>query len=248
MYNLPMRILVVDDEMPILELIKYNLQKEGFSVLMAENGAKALDCARNDRPDLIVLDLMLPDMSGFDICRILRNDSSTAGIPIIMATARTEDSDIVSGLDLGADDYITKPFSPKVLVARVRSVLRRVQEGRSAGTSASGAVSGGDGGTRIHGLCIIPEKFEASYNGRPVAFSATEFSILLHLARNPGRVFSRQQLINDIKGESYPVTERSIDVQILSIRKKLVEAAGDSSVQNMIETVRGVGYRFAEEL
>ena len=123
-----MKILVVDDETPILELIKYNLQKEGFSVITAENGSKALEYARLDKPDLILLDLMLPDMSGFDICRILHNDKNTSNIPIIMATARTDDEDIVSGLDLGADDYITKPFSPKVLMARVRSVLRRSHE------------------------------------------------------------------------------------------------------------------------
>ena len=122
-----MTILVVDDELPIIELIQYNLKKEGFDVLTAENGAQALELARSETPDLIILDLMLPDMGGFDICRILRNDTSTARIPIIMATAKTSDSDIVSGLELGADDYITKPFSPKVLVARVKSVLRRFQ-------------------------------------------------------------------------------------------------------------------------
>ncbi|MEE0133163.1 MAG: response regulator transcription factor [Treponema sp.] len=238
-----MTILVVDDELPIIELIQYNLKKEGFSVLTAEKGAQALELARSENPDLIILDLMLPDMGGFDICRILRNDTSTAHIPIIMATAKTSDSDIVSGLELGADDYITKPFSPKVLVARVKSVLRRFQEQPEQGVASSVKT---DGTVFIHGLQIIPHKFEASFNGVPIVFSATEFSILHHLARHPGQVFSRIQIINDIKGSSYPVTERSIDVQILSIRKKLAEAADSPSIANMIETVRGVGYRFVE--
>lgn len=241
-----MKILVVDDETPILELIKYNLQKEGFSVLTAENGAKALERAKNDNPDLVLLDLMLPDMSGFDICHILRNDKSTSKIPIIMATAKTDDMDVVSGLDLGADDYITKPFSPKVLMARVRSVLRRVQEGSLAAGNSKGNVEP-DGTVKVHGLKIIPDKFEVSYNGKIIVFSATEFAILLHLAKHPGRVFPRQQIINDIKGETYPATERSIDVQILNIRKKLVDATGNSLFQNIIETVRGVGYRMIEE-
>lgn len=238
-----MTILVVDDELPIIELIQYNLKKEGFTVLTAENGARALELARSGNPHLIILDLMLPDMGGFDICRILRNDSSTARIPIIMATAKTSDSDIVSGLELGADDYITKPFSPKVLVARVKSVLRRFQEQPEQVTATAPKT---DGTVSIHGLQIIPHKFEVTLNGSPIIFSATEFSILLHLARHPGQVFSRIQIINDIKGSSYPVTERSIDVQILSIRKKLAESADSPAFANMIETVRGVGYRFVE--
>ncbi len=240
-----MTILVVDDEPPILELIRYNLQKEGFAVLTAEKGVQALEIARAEEPDLILLDLMLPDMGGFDICRILRNDETTVHIPIIMITAKSADSDIVSGLELGADDYITKPFSPKVLIARVRSVLRRTKEQRE---QAGSAPRQADDKIAIHGLVIVPHKFEASLNGAAITFSVTEFSILHHLASQPGRVFSRQQIINDIKGASYPVTERSIDVQILSIRKKLAEAAGNPSAANMIETVRGVGYRFAEEL
>ena len=240
-----MTILVVDDEIPIIELIKYNLQKEGFTVLTAENGTQALNLARTEKPDLMLLDLMLPDMGGFDICRILRNDTNTAHIPIIIATAKSADTDIVSGLELGADDYITKPFSPKVLVARVKTVLRRSQEQQARQTSPQPKE---DQQISIHGLSIIPHKFETSFKGIPIVFSATEFSILHHLASHPGRVFSRIQIINDIKGSSYPVTERSIDVQILSIRKKLAEAAGNPDAANMIETVRGVGYRFVEEL
>ena len=239
-----MKILVVDDETPILELIKYNLQKEGFSVITAENGSKALEYARLDKPDLILLDLMLPDMSGFDICRILHNDKNTSNIPIIMATARTDDEDIVSGLDLGADDYITKPFSPKVLIARVRSVLRRTQE-KDVKTGNDNSQSYDT--IRIHGFRITPNKFEVTYGGKEIPFSATEFFIFRHLAENPGRVFSRQQIINDIKGDSYPATERSIDVQILNIRKKILEVTQNPLLQNIIETVRGIGYRIVEE-
>ena len=240
-----MKILVVDDETPILELIKYNLQKEGFSVITAENGSKALEYARLDNPDLILLDLMLPDMSGFDICRILHNDKNTSNIPIIMATARTDDEDIVSGLDLGADDYITKPFSPKVLIARVRSVLRRTHEKdeQTEGNSITKYAT-----IKIHGFSIVPNKFEVTYAGKEIPFSATEFYIFRHLAENPGRVFSRQQIINDIKGETYPATERSIDVQILNIRKKILEVTQNPLLQDIIETVRGIGYRIVEEI
>lgn len=239
-----MKILVVDDESPILELIKYNLQKEGFSVITAENGSKALEYARLDKPDLILLDLMLPDMTGFDICRILHNDKRTSNIPIIMATARTDDEDIVSGLELGADDYITKPFSPKVLIARIRSVLRRTHEKDEKIENDS---SQNFDIIRIHGFCIIPNKFEVTYDGKEIPFSATEFFIFRHLAENPGRVFTRQQIINDIKGASYPATARSIDVQIVNIRKKILEVTQNSLLQNIIETVRGIGYRIVEE-
>lgn len=246
MYNIDMKILVVDDELPIRELIKYNLQKEGFSVITVEDGTSAIKIAKEEKPDLIVLDLMLPGMAGFDVCRVLRNDSRTEKIPIIMATAKTEDSDIISGLELGADDYITKPFSPKILVARVNSVLRRVKDKKT--TSHITDNSFNNASVYIHGIRIDPDKFEVSYNDVPIILSATEFAILLLFARNPGRVFPRQKIIKDIKGESYPVTERSIDVQILNIRKKLVEATGNLALQRLIETVRGVGYRMPEEL
>ncbi len=225
-------ILIVDDEQPIRELISYNLEKESFQCLSAENGTSALLLARSEKPNLIILDLMLPDMSGLDICRILKNDKETMNIPIIMATAKTEDTDIIKGLELGADDYVTKPFSPKVLIARVKSVLRRTTtENVIESTSI----------VRLHNLSINPEKFEVIVDGQQMSFSATEFSLLLFLVQNPGRVFTRQNIINAIKGSSYPVTERSIDVQILSIRKKL------GAECDIIETVRGVGYRVIEE-
>jgi len=223
-------ILVVDDELPIRELISYNLEKAGYIVSTSENGVQALQFARQKLPDLIILDLMLPDMSGLDICRILKHDEKTTTIPIIMATAKSEDTDIVTGLELGADDYITKPFSTKVLIARVQSILRRNTNSVKNFPTI-----------HLHNLKIIPEKFEVFVNDTKILFSATEFAILQFLASHPGQVFTRQTIINEIKGNSYPVTDRSIDVQILSIRKKLGQKC------DIIETIRGIGYRIIEE-
>ena len=239
------KILIVDDEKPIVDILTYNLKKEGYETIEAGDGEMAVEMAVSQNPDLILLDVMLPDMSGFDVCRILHNDKNTSNIPIIMATARTDDEDIVSGLDLGADDYITKPFSPKVLIARVRSVLRRTQE-KDVKTGNDNSQSYDT--IRIHGFRITPNKFEVTYGGKEIPFSATEFFIFRHLAENPGRVFSRQQIINDIKGETYPATERSIDVQILNIRKKILEVTQNPLLQDIIETVRGIGYRIVEEI
>ncbi|HNY20752.1 MAG TPA: response regulator transcription factor [Treponemataceae bacterium] len=229
-------ILAVDDETAILELQKYNLEKEGFRVTACANGEEAIKSAKASPPDLVLLDLMLPGMSGLDVCRKLRADPATAGIPIIMVTAKTEDADVVVGLELGADDYVTKPFSPKVLIARVRAALRR-----KAAAAESPATGPDDfGPTRIHGISINPERHEAFSDSEPLALSVTEFQILEFLARNPGRVFSRAQIISAVKGSSYPVTERSIDVQILSIRKKL------GAKSDVVETVRGIGYRMRD--
>src|SRR5574344_2641045 len=231
-----MKILIVDDEEPIRELIRYNVEKEGYTSVTAPNGTTALNLARSDTPDIIILDLMLPDMSGLDVCRVLKNDRTTAAIPIIMVTAKTEDSDIVTGLELGADDYVTKPFSPRVLLARIQSVLRRKSTVVSADMSND---------ITLHHLTISLQKHEVTKDGTPVDLSATEFSVLAFLAQHPGQVFSRQQIINAVKGSSYPVTDRSIDVQILSIRRKLGDNA--ESVTPIIETLRGVGYRMTEE-
>lgn len=235
-------ILIVDDELPIRELLKYNLEKEGFTIYQAETGTQALEIARKKMPDLIILDLMLPDMSGLDICRIIKNDKPIAHIPIIMLTAKTEDSDIVGGLELGADDYITKPFSPKVLVARIQAVLRREEiKSDSKKLLPDDEKKQKSSIIKLQKLSINPEKFEVHVNDKLINFSATEFAILTLLASHPGHVFSRQKIINSIKGESYPVTERSIDVQILSIRKKLGKKA------KILETVRGVGYKINEK-
>jgi two-component system, OmpR family, alkaline phosphatase synthesis response regulator PhoP len=231
-----MKILIVDDEAPIRELIRYNLEKEGFGTVSAENGTEALRLARNGNPSLIILDLMLPDMSGLDVCRVLKNDTKTMAVPIIIVTAKTEDADIVTGLELGADDYVTKPFSPKVLSARIKSVLRRMEHAGRQDSRGSDEIA-------VRGIRINPLKHEASVADTQVDLSATEFAILIFLAQHPGQVFSRQQIINAIKGESYPVTDRAVDVQILGIRRKL-DAAGAGDV---IETIRGVGYRMCED-
>jgi two-component system, OmpR family, alkaline phosphatase synthesis response regulator PhoP len=224
------KILVVDDEEDILELVRYNLVKEGYQVQGVTSGEVALAKVREDRPDLIVLDLMLPGVDGLDVCRRLRSGADTAGVPIVMLTAKTEDADVVTGLELGADDYVTKPFSPRVLLARIRAVLRR----RLPETQDAPRI------IRTEELTINPSRHEVLVQGSPVTLTATEFRILYFLARRPGWVFTRDQIISAVKGDDYPVTERSVDVQIVGLRKKLGDA-GDC-----VETVRGVGYRFRE--
>ena len=230
-----MKILITDDEESIRELIKYNVEKSGFETVCAENALQAVQFSRLEKPGLILLDLMLPDMSGLDVCRILKGDDSTRSIPIIMVTAKTEESDIVTGLELGADDYITKPFSTKVLLARIQSVLRRAQNQNSPAVSGDVLTAGP--------VSVDFPRHEILVEGKKVEFTATEFAILEHLVRHAGQVFSRQQIINAIKGSDYPVTERAIDVQILSIRHKL----SDAGCKEMIETIRGVGYRMYGE-
>jgi len=224
------KILLVDDEEDILNLVKYNLEREGYRVETVMTGEQAVRSARENVPDLILLDLMLPGMDGFDVCRILKNDKGTGLIPIIMLTAKGEDSDIVTGLELGADDYITKPFSPRILVARVKAVLRR--DGRVEDTKSPLL--------KIGELEIDSARHRVSVDGQRKDLTATEFDILFYLARRPGWVFTRSQIINGVKGDDYPVTDRSVDVQILNLRKKLGKS-GD-----YVETVRGVGYRFKE--
>ncbi|MFW5777138.1 MAG: response regulator [Spirochaetota bacterium] len=226
------RILVVDDEQDILELIRFNLEREGFTVFTVDTGEAALSQARRIRPELVVLDLMLPGVDGNEVCRRLRQDEATQAIPVLMLTARTEDSDIVAGLEVGADDYVTKPFSPRVLVARIRAILRR-----------GGAEADGEDRqvVRIHGIRIDISQHEVWIDDRQVHLSATEFAILVFLARNPGWVFSRNKIIDTVKGKDYPVTERSVDVQILGLRKKLGEKG------KLVQTVRGVGYRLQAE-
>ncbi len=224
------KILVVDDEEDILELIRYNLAKEGYQVSTATSGEEALTKARQEMPDLILLDLMLPGLDGLDVCRELKKQPNTSQISIVMVTARTEDVDVVTGLELGSDDYITKPFSPRVVLARIKAVLRRkkVEETEEASVIT------------IHELTIDPARHGVLVEGNHVLLTATEFRILYLLARHPGWVYSRDQILNAVKGGDYPVTDRSVDVQIVGLRKKLGEAGG------YIETVRGVGYRFRE--
>ena len=205
------RILIVDDEEDILELISYNLVREGYQVITAASGEVALVKARQEHPDLILLDLMLPGLDGLDVFRELRKKADTNQIPIIMVTAKTEDTDIVTGLELGSDDYIVKPFSPRVLVARVKAVLRRNKYEEAEDTRV----------LKIHDLVIDSARHEVLVNGESKALTASEFKILYFLARRPGWVFSRDQIISSVKGDDYPVTDRSVDVQIVGLRRSL---------------------------
>ncbi len=221
-------ILVVDDEEDILVLLKYNLEKAGYEVSCAGNGTEALKRARQQLPSLIVLDLMLPGISGLEVCSLLKNDARTRDVSILMLTAKGEEKDIVRGLEMGADDYVCKPFSPRVLVARVQAVIRRREKPEA---NAAAPIHAKD-------ITIHPGRYEVLVNGQAVALTRTEFRILHLLAQRPGWVFTRTQIVDGVRGPEYAVTDRAVDVQIVGLRKKL-GACGP-----LIETVRGVGYRF----
>jgi len=220
-------ILIVDDEEDVLELVRYNLDKNGYSTETATTGEEALTKARAKLPDLVILDLMLPGIDGLEVCRKLKSDTKTQHIPVIMLTAKGEEADIVTGLELGADDYVTKPFSPKVLVARVRRILHRT----IARDLEKAPV-------KIHELTIDPARRQVLIKNKPVDLTFTEFNILYALAKRPGLVFTRYQIVDALHGDDYLVTDRAVDVQIVGLRKKL------GSYSKYIETVRGVGYRF----
>ena len=222
-------ILVVDDEDDLLELVRYNLSKEGYDVACVGSGEEALKAARKQPPDLIVLDLMLPAVDGLEVCRRLKADARTRAIPIIMLTAKSEESDMVAGLDRGADDYIAKPFSPRVLNARIKALLRRHDFRRQAEAELT---------IDVHELSINPGRHETTLAGQLLELTYTEFALLQFLARRPGWAYTRTQIVDAVKGEDYPVTERSVDVQVAGLRKKL------GIHGSYIETVRGVGYRF----
>jgi two-component system alkaline phosphatase synthesis response regulator PhoP len=224
------KILVVDDEEDILELVRYNLSREGYRVTGTLTGEEALRKVRSDAFDLIVLDLMLPGMDGLAFTKTLKNDPRLRNIPIIMLTAKGEESDIVAGLELGADDYITKPFSPKVMIARVRTALRRHTEEPEDEMAI----------VKIYDLEINPGRRSVMAKGDSIDLTYTEFQVLLLLAKRPGWVFTRSHIVDSIRGNDYPVTDRSVDVQIVGLRKKL------GVFGKYIETVRGVGYRFKE--
>lgn len=223
-------ILVIEDEEDIQELVKYNLSKEGYQVSCAGSGEDGVRQAKARLPHLLVLDLMLPGIDGLEVCRILKGDQKTQHIPIVMLTAKGEDSDVVAGLELGADDYLTKPFSPKVLLARVRAILRRKAK----------QVTKDDTVISIHDIVIHPGRHEVLADGKSVDLTLTEFQILHLLARRPGWVFGRYQIVNEIRGDNVLITDRAVDVQIVGLRKKLGERG------KFIETVRGVGYRMKE--
>jgi len=223
------KIVVIEDEADILEVIEYNLKREGFQVIVSRSGEDGLEKIEKAAPDLVLLDLMLPEIDGVELCRTLKSDPLTASIPVIMVTAQGEESDVVLGLGVGADDYVTKPFSPKELVARVKAVLRR---GRLRE----------DGKDRVvrDGVSVDVRRHEVKVDGEAVLFTATELRLLHFLATHPGRVFTRDHLLTRVIGEDAIVIDRNIDVHVRAIRKKL------GAHRDLIETVRGVGYRFRE--
>ena len=221
---------MVEDEEDIMEVIRFNLEKEGYEVHQALSGEKALQVIENNLPSLVLLDLMLPGINGLDLCRIFKQNDRTKAIPVIMLTAKSEDADIVAGLEMGAEDYITKPFSPRGLVARVRTILRR----RESGVKDDSSV------IQVEGMQIHPGRHEVTMGENVVDLTPSEFRILHYLARRPGWVYSRDQIIDAIRGHGYVVTDRAIDVQVVGLRKKL----GDYG--KLIETVRGIGYRFRD--
>ncbi len=223
------RVLVVDDEPDLLELVRVNLAQSGYAVETASSGSDALAALRRAPPDVMILDLMLPDISGTELCARVRADQRLTGLPIIMLTAKSEEIDRVVGLELGADDYVTKPFSPRELSLRVRAVLRR-------------RAPSGDGARILeHGaLRVDPDSHRASVEGREITLTAKEFQLLVALMGRPGRVMTRERLLDEVWGSDITVTSRTIDTHLKRLREKL-GAAGD-----LIETVRGVGYRFAE--
>jgi two-component system alkaline phosphatase synthesis response regulator PhoP len=224
------RILVVDDEPDILALVHYNLSKAQYDVVGVASGEEALAQVRTTPPSLIVLDLMLPGVDGLEVCKALKRDTRTAAIPIVILTARGEEADIVAGLELGADDYLTKPFSPRILLARIRAVLRR----HHTEPVAEDAV------ITHHELVLHPGRHEVLVEGQPVPLTLTEFRVLHLLARHPGWVFTRNQIIAATQGVDVSVTERAVDVHIVSLRRKL------GTIGEAIETIRGVGYRLQE--
>ena len=229
------QILVVEDEPDIQELICYHLIKEGFSTLQASNGNEALKIIEKHPPDLVLLDIMLPGLSGIEVLKKIRFTWNLTDLPVIIVSARTDESDIITGLELGADNYLPKPFNPKVLVANVKALLRRSEQtskGKPSDDGSQAIVAGN--------LEIDPLRHEAFWEGKPILLTATEFSLLSLLASTPGRVFTRNQIITGLRGNDYPVTERAIDVQIASLRKKM----GEGGVA--IKTVWGIGYSYQD--
>lgn len=231
-------ILVVEDDEDIQQLVSYNLVKGGFYVSCADSGEEALDILKKEKIDLVLLDLMLPGISGLEVCKLIKDHERTKSLPVIILTAKGEEEDIITGLEAGADDYITKPFSAKVLLARIRANFRRINEMaavKETEQSLPDVIS-------LHGIEINSGHHSVMVNGKQTELTATEFAILHMLATRPGWVFTRQQIIDSVRGYDYLITPRSIDVQIFGLRKKLGETG------NVIETVRGIGYRFKAAL
>ncbi len=226
------KILVVEDEKDIIELIVFNLNREGYTVIAAESGEVGLTKAHTENPELILLDLMLPGINGLDVCRRLKSESATRHIPVIMLTARNEDVEIITGLEIGADDYITKPFSPRVLIARIRAMFRR---GADNQLTDAQSITVGE-------MTIDLGRHQVTIGGSSCDLTHTEFLLLSILARRPGWVFSRSHLIDELRDGQHVITDRAIDVQVANLRKKL------GTYGRYIETIRGVGYRIQENL
>jgi two-component system alkaline phosphatase synthesis response regulator PhoP len=228
------KILVTDDEKDIVELISYNLEKEGFSIIKAYNGEAALRLVKLHKPDLLILDLMLPEMSGIDVCKAVRNNPDTANLPIIMVTAKVDETDKIIGLEIGADDYITKPFSIKELVARVRAILRRLRDENKQHLKEKFS---------YRGLKIDYASYEVTVDGKKVTLSPTEIKLLFFFTQHPGRVYTRDQILGYVWGDDTFVTPRAVDVHIRRLRSQIEKDVNNP--QNII-TVRGVGYKFNE--
>ena len=224
-------ILIVDDEEDILELVKFNLTKEGYKTILATTGEQALDIAKNNQIDLIILDLMLPGIDGLEVTRIIRNNLELQNIPIVMLTAKGDESDIITGLELGANDYMSKPFSPKELIARIRNIFRRQQQLLEIPSEKI---------IKEKELIIDHNKHIVTLENNVITLTPSEFQLLTMLIKKKGWVFTRGQIIDGIRGENYAVTERSIDVVVVGLRKKL------GTYGKAIETVRGIGYKFQD--
>lgn len=232
-------ILIVEDELEIAELVRFHVEREGLSARIVQSGRVALQVVEADHPDLILLDLMLPDLDGLEVCRRLKYKPETRTIPILIVSAKGDEADIVAGIELGADDYVTKPFSPKVLMARIKNIIRRYDGGQGGSTAEPSAsvntLTLADGG-----LAIDMDRHEVKVAGRRVDLTVTEFGILHYLAVKPGFVRTRDQIIAAVHGDSAVLSSRTVDVHVTALRRKLGELGG------MIQTVRGVGYRLAE--
>lgn len=222
------KILIIEDDKDIRDLISFNLSKNGYKTILSRDGEKGIKKAKNEKPDLVLLDLMLPGIHGLDVCKILKTDSSLNKLSIIMLTALGQEEDIIKGLEVGADDYITKPFSFKILFARIKSVLRRKKTKESSNK----------GPINLYGVKIDPQTRQVIINENELKLTFTEFQILYLLASHPGWVFTRYQIINKIRSDNNSVTDRSVDFQIVGLRKKM------NNLGKLIETIRGVGYRF----
>jgi len=232
------RIFVVEDETDISEMIAFNLEKEGYKVFTCDNGKDALAEIKAEQPDLVLLDVMLPDVDGFEICKQLRAYPPTKKVPIIFVSAKSQETDKVVGLEIGADDYLTKPFSPRELVARIKAVFRRVPNAAARPAEKAIVETPEDG---HHDIVIDKERHRVTVDGKKVELTPTEFSILSFLAEHPGFVHTREKLLNGVFGYDSAVYDRTVDAHIKSLRRKL------GAAKEYIETVRGIGYRFRDD-